>query len=67
MLLLCRLVHLNFVVGDVTTLKAFPPEFRCAGDVTILKACPPEFYCAGDVTTSKACPPEFVGLVMLLF
>ena len=42
-LLLCRLVHLNFVAGDVTTLKAFPPEFCCAGDVTTLKACPPEF------------------------
>ena len=60
MLLLCRLVHLNFVAGDVTTLKAFPPEFRCAGDVTTLKACSPEFYCAGDVTTLKACPPEFL-------
>ena len=51
MLLLCRLVNLNFVAGDVTTLKAFPPEFRCTGDVTTLKACPPEFCCAGDVTT----------------
>ena len=67
MLLLCRPVHLNFVAGDVTTLKAFPPEFRCAGDVTILKGCPPEFYCAGDVTTLKLVHLNFVWLVMLLF
>ena len=53
MLLLCRLVHLNFVAGDVTTLKACPPEFFCAVDVTTLKAFPPEFRCAGDVTTLK--------------
>ena len=59
MLLLCRLVHLNFVVGDVTTLKACPPEFCSAGDVTTLKACLTEFCCAGDVTTLHACPPEF--------
>ena len=36
MLLLCRLVHLNFVAGDVTTLKACPPEFCCADDVLLL-------------------------------
>ena len=36
MLLLCRLVNLNFVAGDVTTLKACPPEFCRAGDVTTL-------------------------------
>ena len=27
---------MNFAAGDVTTLKAYPPEFCCAGDVTTL-------------------------------
>ena len=60
MLLLCRLVHLNFFAGDVTTLKACPPEFYCAGDVTTCERLVHLNFCyAGVVTTLKGCPPEF--------